>query len=270
MKHRHPFLASRLLTLTIILTFAVDSVLSDPPSQDDQRQSTIELTLVDNQTIGYATFQSHNQKVVSGPWGVFITYIRQSNANYTTQEWRLAHSVDGGKSFATVLADTGATSDPALETHQQGTLFFARPDFKDGNAYLSRINSLGVQPVTTTLAGGSAGKYCMVLDAPRKQLYFFAHNGSFHMVGVDGQVRYTTQLFANGKCASLMYPHLTLGREGTLYAARVDVSLYQYIQNISTSNTGFLTIGEYDRRWLVRGRSQFISICVQSFISTDI
>ena len=219
MKHRRLFRASRLLTLTIILTFAVDSALSDPPSQADQRQATIELTLVDNQTIGYATFSSHNQKVVSSPWGVFITYIRQSNANYTAQKWRLARSVDGGKSFVTVFEETRATSAAALETHQQGTLFFARPDFKDGNAYLSRIDSLGAQPVTTTLVGGSAGKYCMVLDAPRKQLYFFAQNGSFHIVGVDGKVRYTTQLLANGKRASLMYPHLTLGREGTLYAA---------------------------------------------------
>ena len=59
----------------------------------------------------------------------------------------------------------------------------------------------------------------MVLDTPRKQLYHLAHNGRFHIVGVDGQVRHTAQLLIDGERALLMYPHLTLGQDGTLYAA---------------------------------------------------
>ena len=182
--HRQRLHVTRLLSLTMILTCVVKSACGAPPDQPGPPQTTIELTLVDDRAIGYATYQSHNQKVVSNPWGIFITYIHQANSNYTAQQWRLAHSLDGGKSFVTIREETRATSAPVLETQPAGTLFFARPDFQNGNAYLSRLESLDAEPATTTLRGGAAGKYCMVLDTPRKQLYHLAHNGRFHIVGV--------------------------------------------------------------------------------------
>jgi DNA-binding beta-propeller fold protein YncE len=218
MTHLHNLLCRGPLILTVAFLSAVE-----PPVFAGERAgkspASIELTLVDDQAIGYATFQSHNQKVVSNRHGIFITYIRKSNKNYTAQQWRLARSTDGGRSFATVMEETRATSAPALETDKQGRLFFARPDFKDGNAYLSRLDSLSDKPSMATLDGGSAGKYCLALDEPRKQLYYFAHNGTFHIVGVDGQIRRKTNLLAHGDHAVLQYPHLTLSRDGTLYAA---------------------------------------------------
>ena len=217
--YRQRLHVTRLLSLTMILTCVVKSACGGPPDQPGPPQTTIELTLVDDRAIGYATYQSHNQKVISNPWGIFITYIHQANSNYTAQQWRLAHSVDGGKSFVTIREETRATSAPVLETQPAGTLFFARPDFQNGNAYLSRLESLDAEPATTTLTGGAAGKYCMVLDTPRNQLYHLAHNGRFHIVGVDGQVRHTEQLLLDGERALLMYPHLALGQDGTLYAA---------------------------------------------------
>src|SRR6185436_8052458 len=101
--------------------------------------TSIELSPLDDDAIAYGTFQSHNQKVVSTGHGIFVTHIRKSNTNYTAQQWRLSHSVDGGKSFVTVFEDTHATSAPALEADRQGDLFFCRPDFLDGNAYLYRF-----------------------------------------------------------------------------------------------------------------------------------
>lgn len=205
-------------------------------------QTAIELMLVDDQAIAYATFQSHNQKVVANDQSVFITYVRQANADYTGQLWRLARSEDGGRSFVTVLEETRATSAPALETDQRDRLFFGHPDFRSGNAYLSRLDSLNVQPVTTTLVGGSAGKYCMALDERRRQICYFAHNGTFHVVGVDGKVLQTTQLLTHGKRAVLMYPHLTLGRNGTLYAAWTTEQrgkyLYRSIHTMKSTDGG--------------------------------
>ena len=92
---------------------------------------SIDLTLVDDKAIAYATFQSHNQKVISNRHGIFITYVRKSNKNYTAQQWRLARSTDGGKSFTTVFEETRATSAPVLETDKQGRLFLARPRLQE-------------------------------------------------------------------------------------------------------------------------------------------
>lgn len=39
----------------------------------------IELAELDGQIIGYATFQSHNQKVVSNAYGIFTTHVRNAN-----------------------------------------------------------------------------------------------------------------------------------------------------------------------------------------------
>ena len=59
----------------------------------------------------------------------------------------------------------------------------------------------------------------MVLDARRQQLAYFAHNNTFHLVGLDGVVRSSTNLLTGGPHAALQYPLLSLGEDGTLHAA---------------------------------------------------
>ncbi len=44
-------------------------------SDDGPGLTAIELTLVDDEATGYATFQSHNQKVVSNRNGILVTHI---------------------------------------------------------------------------------------------------------------------------------------------------------------------------------------------------
>jgi cephalosporin-C deacetylase-like acetyl esterase len=180
----------------------------------------IEISSLDDDAIAYGTFQSHNQKVVSTRHGIFATYIRKSNTNYTAQQWRLSRTLDGGKSFTTIFEDTHATSAPALEADQAGNLFFCRPDFIDGNAYLYRLepSRADARPRISKLPGGAAGKYCLLLDEPRRQLYWFAHNDTLHTVALDGTVRTNVTLLTAGKTAVLQYPHLTLDADGTLFA----------------------------------------------------
>jgi hypothetical protein len=181
----------------------------------------IALELVDDQAIAFATFQSHNQKVVSNQDGIFITYVHKSNSDYTAQQWRLAKSADDGKSFRTIYDATHATSAPAIEIDRKGVLYLGRPNFLDGNAYLLRATNLGdkVRMSTTELNGGSAGKYCLLLDEARQQLYWFAHNNTFFTVGMDGTVRSKVELTKAGPRAYLQYPHLTMDDAGTLFAA---------------------------------------------------
>jgi hypothetical protein len=202
----------------------------------------IELTQVDAKAIAYATFQSHNQKVVSNRYGIFITYVRSAADNYMAQHWLLAHSTNGGRTFQALFEETRATSAPALETDRGGELYLTRPDFADGNAYLSRFATPSAKPITTTLVGGSAGKYCQLLDETRQRVYFFAHNGTFHVTGTDGAVRKTIRLLVAGPKAVTQYPHLTLGDDGTLYAAwttnALNAYLYRSIQAMKTADGG--------------------------------
>lgn len=181
----------------------------------------IEVTCVDDEATGYATFQSHNQKVIDNRHGLFLSFIRSRNEPYTAQQWRLVRSTDGGTTFSVIHEETHATNPPVLETDDQGNVYLVRVDFQDGNAYLYRFlaDRDFRDPTITTIPGAAAGKYTMRYDPGRKQLYFFAHNNTFHVVGLDGQVRSSTRLLQAGKNAVLQYPLLDLDPEGTLHAA---------------------------------------------------
>lgn len=150
----------------------------------------IEVSCLDERGTGYATFQSHNQKVLSNSAGIFTAHIRTRNEAYTAQQWRLSHSADGGVHFATLYEAVNATNPPVLETDAQGILYLVRPDFVDGNAYLCRFSLADHyrRPLITTIPGGAAGKYSLLYDQGRGQLYYFAHNNTFHVVGHAGEI----------------------------------------------------------------------------------
>lgn len=191
----------------------------------------IQLICVDPQATGYGTFQSHNQKVVSNRRGIFMTHLRSRNEAYTAQSWRLSWSTNAGEGFFALFAATNATNPPLLETDAEGNLYLVRPDFVDSHAYLYRFLAKENyrEPHITKLTNGAAGKYAMVLDAPRRQIAYFAHNSTFHLVGFDGVVRNSTSLLKDGKNAALQYPLLSLGEDGTLHAAWTTVKHGVYL-----------------------------------------
>lgn len=191
----------------------------------------IEIVCVDEQATSYATFQSHNQKVVSNPMGIFLAYLRTRNEPYTAQQWRLVRSIDGGRTFKTLHEATDATNPPVLETNEKGDIFLARPDFVSGDSYFYRFSaSTGyADPAVTKIPGSAAGKYSMLYDQPRACLYYFAHNNTFHIVDPDGTVRRSYTLLQQGKDACLQYPSLSLDQDGTLYAAWTTQKLDKYM-----------------------------------------
>ncbi len=215
------------IILCVILATSHSDCRSDEPV--GRPAIPIELTKVDDKAIAYATFQSHNQKVVSNRHGIFITYIQSAAPDYMGQKWKLARSTDAGRSFTTMFEETRATNPPVLETDRDGALYLTRPDFSDGNAYLSKFANPYVEPVTTTIPGASAGKFCQLLDEPRQRVYFFAHSGTFHITGTDGQVISNTNLLVAGPKSVTQYPHLTLGSDRTLYAAWTTNNLNEYL-----------------------------------------
>ncbi len=204
----------------------------------------IEITCVDPAATAYGTFQSHNQKVVANRRGIFMTHIRTRNEAYTAQQWRLSWSRDGGHTFKTLLETTHATNPPVLETDDEDNLYLVRPDFLDGHAYLYRF--LAAQdyrnPATIRITGGAAGKFSLALDRARRQLYYFAHNNTFHRIALDGTMLSSTNLLEAGKSAVLQYPLLYVAASGLLHAAwtsqKHNVYLYWDIHYMQSADGG--------------------------------
>jgi hypothetical protein len=204
----------------------------------------VERTVLDAKATGYATFQSHNQKVVSNQHGIFTAHIRTRNDAYTAQTWRISRSTDGGRTFVTIHEDTHATNPPVLENDAAGNVYAMRVDFQNGKGYLYRFLAENdfKNPSITEVPHAAAGKYAMAIDEPRGQLYFFSHNNSLHVIGLDGVLRSSKVLLKQGKNAVLQYPQLRIAKNGALHAAwttqKNSVYLYHDIHHMVSSDAG--------------------------------
>jgi hypothetical protein len=205
----------------------------------------VELTHVDDVTSGYATFQSHNQKVLSNRGGIFMTHLRSQNEPYTAQQWRLSRSTDGGKSFATVFEATHGTHPPCIETDENDNVYLVRSEFADGNAYLHTFRAAdGYDPTkarVTPVPHGAAQKFGMCYDPGRKQLYYASHH-RFDVIAVDGTVGNSMKLLQWGKNAEMQYPILSVDPAGVLHFAWTTVPFgkmtYRSIHLMRSSDAG--------------------------------
>ena len=223
---------SRYLCLAGLLQLAMAFVLDHPwpasglvfgASCVADEVAKIELTQIDSSVIHYATFQSHNQKIVSHGSKIYTAHIRTRNEPYTAQQWRLSLSRDRGKSFTTICEETLATNPPVLEIDSHGNLFLFRVDFNSGDAFLDRwpiiVSGESPERQTTRIPGGAAGKYAACLDELRDQLYFFSHNNTFHRLKRNGELVDSRQILREGKNGILQYPLLSLDEMGWLHLA---------------------------------------------------
>ncbi len=222
----------RMLLIAIVTTFLeMGSVGQAICAQAAEFDASIELTKLDSGVTHYATFQSHNQKVLANQYGIFTTHIRDRDMAYQAQSWRLSRSTDGGKTFATLFERTDATNPPVIETDRDGNVYLIRVDFRDGNAYLYRFPSASDfrDPIISTIPGGAAGKYAMMLDDERQQIYFVAHNNTFHRISFDGTVNSRVDLLKPGNHAELQYPLLSLSTSGQLHFGWTTVKHGEYL-----------------------------------------
>jgi hypothetical protein len=227
----------RLICATVI-SFLVMWFRGDLPPRAALGQSQvgppIEITTVDPDAVGGATFQSHNQKVVANAYGIFMTYTHSAqccdgggNVNST---WRLSRSVDGGAAFTTIYEATHGTAPPVIETDSQGNIYLVHANYYNGgqNSYALRfLASDNFQnPTSTTLTGGAGAKFAMEIDEARGQLYFFTQTNKFFRVRLsDMAVLAEYQLTRDGTNANMHYPHLYLDDKGHLYAAWTTVRI---------------------------------------------
>lgn len=224
--------SSSLRLIALLPCFLMSLSCSGARAQSDvSLPGRIRVTMVDEPVIHYATFQSHNQKVVEGGGLIFMTHLRSRNEAYTDQSWRLSVSRDGGNRFVTLAEQSDATNPPVLECDPDGNLCLFRVDFVGGDAFLDRWNGTSVRswlesptverpiPQTTRLPGGAAGKYSAMIDPARDRLYFFSHKNTFHRLRLDGTLIDSRVLLAPGPHGLLQYPLLSLNPSGQLHLA---------------------------------------------------
>ena len=195
--------------------------LAASPAAGEIGLAEVRLTLLDAEATGYATFQSHNQKVAANANGIFTTHIRSRNEAFTAQQWRLSRSLDNGATFETLYESVDATNPPAIETDAAGNLYLVRSDFVDGSASLYRFRADDgyAQPTVTRIPGASAGKYCMNLDEARGRLYYFAWGRSLFVLDLEGGLLERQELTVDGADAGPQYPLSFLDPSGVLHAA---------------------------------------------------
>ncbi len=232
-KHRSMGVDSR--ALAVILPFAVAGgcVVAAPPGRAGEA-GAIETTLVDPGARFYGTFQSHNQKVVATPDGIFLAYSRDrvpvpGKPEAEAARWRLARSTDGGRSFETVLEAVHGTRAPALEADEAGNLHMTHPDWNDPRRpflfyRFARGGDYGAPTVATIPDVPCGAKYAMAYDPGRKQFYIAAQFGQLLVVSPRGEVLRRGMGFAGrGPRAGTQYPHLTVSPDGVLHHAMTTV-----------------------------------------------
>ncbi len=208
----------------------------------------IEMTRIASEAPLYATFQSHNQKVVETRFGIFLTYLDkvktipgrcphfpQPPCYDSPYLWKLVRSTDSGRTFSTVYEATADTRAPTVESDQAGDLYLFSTEYAPGksDAFLYRFFSADSfrTPAVTPIPGAAGGKVTSFLDAGRRQLYYMNNNGGvtdFYVFGLDGKLLRSAQLLKNGPHAVLQYPFLAMSGS-TLYAAWTTSLVVKYL-----------------------------------------
>jgi hypothetical protein len=212
------------------------------------RPVRIEPVFVAASTTNYATFQSHNQKVVETPHGIFLSYITSDSP----AAWHLVRSTDGGATFRPVCESSYYTKPPAIETDGAGNIYLvhSEDDRSSGHpAYFYRFEPPSF-PISASsqIPDGAAGKFTTYFDRGRGQLYLFTfwdsptHN--FFAIDRNGNVLHSRSLTQPGPNARIQYPHLAMDGYDlyagwTTQAHGSGTALYWSIQFMRSGDGGF-------------------------------
>jgi hypothetical protein len=185
-----------------------------------QGGSAVSVVTVDDEATGYGTFQSHNQKVVSTPHGIFMTYAKTPFEGAT---WRVMRSVDGGRTFETIWEAVNTTHPPALEAAADGTLYLVHGDQATRAAYFYRLSVLTsfTPELLAVLDGAHAQTFSLLLDEARGRLSYagYLRSGTrFVTLDVRGTVLADYMLTGNEQTARPSYPRI-VASDGILYLA---------------------------------------------------
>lgn len=198
-------------------------------------------TKIEDVPFELATFQSHNTKVVSTNYGIFMTYSYSDQlADPSKGTWRLARSIDGGSSFSIIYHGDHSTKPPVLDSDQDGNIYLIHSQSIDISSIPAKFykfspeNGFKAPVVVRDIPGASTGKYTMQLDRARQRIYFITLTTSnetsqlsnFFALDYSGNLVRSKALIkaapdGKGGWEWLQYPHLDIDANGRLYFAWV-------------------------------------------------
>jgi hypothetical protein len=210
--------------------------------------SEVVLTQVDTNCTYYATFQSHNQKVVQNDNGIFMTYLIDYDDQWMGR-WRLVRSTDGGMTFQEVYTSPVVSSKTAcIETDEHNNILAVCGDEgQTGNPFLFHrflAEKDYQEPEIFKINFAASGKYSMFYDQDSGEAYLFNHYGKLFVINATtGEVlRRREVVDFQGENATTQYPHVYKDQDGILHHAwttsHKDHYLYWDIHYAQSTNGG--------------------------------
>ena len=196
-----------------------------PRLQEAEDGSSFELTQIDSNCTYYATFQSHNQKVVQNDNGIFMTYlVDYKDVAPWPGAWRLVRSTDGGSTFQVVYTSPMVGSKaPCIETDGDDNILAVCADETDpmGPFLFHRFLASNEykDPQITKINQAASGKYSMMYASGK--VYLFNHYGKlFTINATSGRLISWKQVVEfSGQNATTQYPHVFIEQGGRLHHA---------------------------------------------------
>jgi hypothetical protein len=201
----------------------------------------VRLTRLASRAPFFATFASHNQRVVETRDGLFVVHLtamypgskwRDGSPLDTKVDWQLLRSTDGGATLARLYAGNrqGAHVSPILESDAAGNLYVFEQQFTTltgGDVGLLKFSpTLGfTSPTRSVIPGMASDKFSAVYDSALDVFYYGStgygpgHPARIATVRATGGVQVSPPLVVEGSHGFLMYPLLALDDRGMLYLA---------------------------------------------------
>jgi len=195
-------------------------------------------------------FQSHNQKIVWTPYGLFRSGDLQADSN-GADHVVVQRSTDDGASWRNIF-DTGVHRNnlkpPTIEADPAGNVYILYPNsggtrfvkFSPSNNYSS--------PVVNTLskAATSGSKFASCYDRRRNRLYHATQWGSLLTFTTAGRVIRQQQLIKSGGDSRPSYPHLFVDEFGVIHYA---MTVADEGDDVPYTDIRYLTSHDGGRSW---------------------
>jgi len=213
------------ITAPLLATFAAHEAWADSGALPGLTR--IQTTLVDDSATHWAVTHSHNQKVLWNSDGIFMSYDKRRAEGRPLMRgtWRLMRSTDGGASFRVAHEGHDGYTTPVIENlpGDRIGLGFSNQDNGATEYYRFRHPIDSGPPdhvaIPDTNPRRNGGKFSMLYDHARDQIYWLAKPNRLTVFKPDGKLVRHADLFADGPVAHVEYPHLRLDDKGTLHTA---------------------------------------------------
>jgi len=194
-----------------------------------------------NTTLRGDNFQSHNQKIVWTPNGLFRSGHFQ---NQTPWNEVVERSTDGGANW-TVIWDLGYDNRPCnIEADADANVYVLYPNSGGSRFVKFSASNDYASPVVNRLHGQatSASKFASCYDAGRQRIYHATQWGYVFTFDLNGNFTAGRKVFTDGGGAGPSYPHLFVDENGIVHYAMTtadsDSAPYQTIRYLKSLDGG--------------------------------